>query len=69
MMKKMIQWVLAATLVCGASVLNSCKDAHAQEDNPAPPAVRTALIRTSPSWDSVELPDYSEGRRERAAGK
>ena len=26
----------AVTLVCGASVLNSCKDPHAQEDNPAP---------------------------------
>ena len=47
MMKKMIQWVLAATLICGASVLNSCKDAHAQEDNPAPQVVSTELIRTS----------------------
>ena len=46
MMKKMIQWVLAATLICGASVLNSCKDAHAQEDNPAPQVVSTELIRT-----------------------
>ena len=54
----MIQWVLAATLVCGASVLNSCKDAHAQEDNPAPQVVSTELIRTSQSWDGVELPDY-----------
>ena len=60
-MKKMIQWVLAATLVCGASVLNSCKDAHAQEDNPAPQVVSTELIRTSQSWDGVELPDYFEG--------
>ena len=61
MMKKMIQWVLAATLVCGASVLNSCKDAHAQEDNPAPQVVSTELIRTSQSWDGVELPDYFHG--------
>ena len=69
MMKKMIQWVLAATLVCGASVLNSCKDAHAQEDNPAPQVVSTELIRTSQSWDGVELPDYFEWRPELVAVK
>ena len=69
MMKKMIQWVLAATLICGASVLNSCKDAHAQEDNPAPQVVSTELIRTSQSWDGVELPDYFEGRPELVAVK
>ena len=33
-MKKIMNWVLAATLVCGATVLTSCKEAHAQEDNP-----------------------------------
>ena len=69
MMKKMIQWVLAATLICGASVLNSCKDAHAQEDNPAPQVVSTELIRTSQSWDGVELPDYFVGRPELVAVK
>lgn len=69
MMKKMIQWVFVAILVCGASVLNSCKDAHAQEDNPAPQVVSTELIRTSQSWDGVELPDYFEGRPELVAVK
>ena len=63
------QWMLAATLVCGASVLNSCKDAHAQEDNPAPQVVSTELIRTSQSWDGVELPDYFVGRPELVAVK
>ena len=33
-MKKILNWVMAATLVCGASVLTACKEAHAQEDNP-----------------------------------
>lgn len=69
MMKKMIQWVFVAILVCGASVLNSCKDAHAQEDNPAPQVVSTELIRTSQSWDGVELPDYFVGRPELVAVK
>jgi len=69
MMKKMIQWVFVAILVCGASVLNSCKDAHAQEDNPVAKVVSTELIRTSQSWDGVELPDYFEGRPELVAVK
>ena len=69
MMKKMMQWVLAATLVCGASVLNACKEAKAQEDNPAPKVVSTELIRTSQSWDGVELPDYFQGRPELVAVK
>ena len=68
-MKKMMQWVLAATLVCGANVLNSCKEAKTQEDNPAPKVVSTELIRTSQSWDGVELPDYFQGRPELVAVK
>ena len=49
-MRKIMSWMLAAIFICGASVLNSCKDAHAQEDNPAPQVVSTELIRTCPSW-------------------
>ena len=75
-MKKMINWVLAATLICGASVLNSCKEAKTQE-NRAPAAeeqvekkvVSTELIRTSQSWDGEELPDYFQGRPELVAVK
>ena len=68
-MRKMIHWVLAATLVCGASVLTSCKDAHAKEDNPVKQVQSTELIRTSQSWDGVELPDYLQGRPELVAVK
>jgi len=75
-MKKMINWVLAATLICGASVLNSCKEAKTQESQ-APAAeeqvekkvVSTELIRTSQSWDGEELPDYFQGRPELVAVK
>ena len=59
-MRKIMSWMLAAIFICGASVLNSCEKAHAQEDNPAPQVVSTELIRTSQSWDGVELPDYFE---------
>ena len=68
-MRKMIHWVLAAILVCGASVLTSCKDAHAKEDNPVKQVQSTELIRTSQSWDGVELPDYLQGRPELVAVK
>ena len=68
-MKKMMHLVLAATLICGASVLSSCKEAKANEDNPAQKVVSTELIRTSQSWDGVELPDYFEGRPELVAVK
>ena len=33
-MKKMIQWVLVATLTCGASVFTACSS---NDDNPATP--------------------------------
>jgi len=73
-MKKIMNWVLAATLVCGASVLSSCKEAKANEDNPAQEVTaqevtNEELIRTSQSWDGVELPDYLQGRPELVAVK
>ena len=33
-MIKLINWVLAATLICGVSVMTSCKEANAQKDLP-----------------------------------
>ena len=67
-MKKMMHWVLAATFICGASVLN-CTEAKAQESDSKPKVVSTELIRTSQSWDGVELPDYFQGRPELVAVK
>ena len=62
-MKKMMNWVLAATLICGASVFTSCKQAKTQEaqapateEQAEKKVVSTELIRTSQSWDGVELP-------------
>jgi len=67
-MKKVMQWVIAATLLCGSTVYMACEEMHA--DNPTGPKVEmTELIRTSQSWDGVELPDYFEGRPELVAMK
>ena len=62
-MKKMMQWVMAATLLCGAmSLLTGCGNANGHDDLKE---VRTTeLVRTSQSWDGVELPDYLQGRPE-----
>ena len=75
-MKKMINWVLAATLISGASVLSSCRQAKtqdaqvpAQEEQAEKKVTSTELIRTSQSWDGVELPDYFQGRPELVAVK
>ena len=78
-MKKILNWVLAATLICGASIMTSCKEKQvqqAQENTPemqvadsAKKVVSTELIRTDKSWDGVELPDYLQGRPELVAVK
>ena len=40
-----------------------------QNNNPAQAVQSTELIRTSQSWDGVELPDYLQGRPELVAVK
>lgn len=63
-MKKVYYWVFAAILICGTTAvslsLTSCNEAQA-EDNPIPEVKSKELIRTSQSWDGVELPDYLVG--------
>ena len=73
-MKKMTLWVLAATLVCSTTTLSmtSCKKAQTEEtkeEQPVQQVQSTELIRTSQSWDGVELPDYLQGRPELVAVK
>ena len=69
-MKKMMNWVLAATLFCGtAAFMTGCKEAKAQEDNASQEVTSEELIRTSQSWDGVDLPDYLQGRPELVAVK
>ena len=73
MQKKSFYWMMAAILICGLTItsvsLSSCEKANAQEDNPAPKVESTELIRTSQSWDGVDLPDYFQGRPELVAVK
>ena len=71
-MKKILTYVMSALLLTGATsfVLTACTMANANNENPAPQeVVRSELIRTSQSWDGVELPDYLQGRPELVAVK
>ena len=65
-MKKIYVWMMGAILVCGATTVSliSCTKAYGQEDNPAQQVVTTELVRTSQSWDGVDLPDYLQGKPE-----
>ena len=62
----MMIWVFAAILLTGCSsnkaILNSGDKVKSQ-------VVSTELIRTSQSWDGVELPDYLAGKPELVAVK
>ena len=69
-MNKIFNWVMAVTLVCGATaIMTACKKDNAHEDNAAQAVKSEELIRTSQSWDGVELPDYLQGRPELVAVK
>lgn len=75
-MKKKLTFLLAVCLIISsasllnscktaASLLNSCKTVNAGSATRPHRQVETAeLIRTSQSWDGVELPDYLQGRPE-----
>ena len=68
-MKKMMKWVLAATLLCGFNTVaygqNCCCCCKQHDNNNGAQKVEsTELIRTSQSWDGAELPDYPVGKPE-----
>ena len=68
-MNRVFSRVMAATLVCGALFLMGCKGTDGQENNEVQEVRSAELIRTSQSWDGVELPDYLQGRPELVAVK
>ncbi len=62
--------VAALVIACGIIVgVMVCEKAHAQEENAASAVKSVELIRTSQSWDGVELPDYLQGKPELVAVK
>ena len=68
-MKKSINWLFTAILICGSmSFMTACKTTNVQEKS-IKTVKNVELIRTSQSWDGVELPDYLQGRPELVAVK
>ena len=79
MRKTTFKLMFAAILICGVTALmTACKktivqenvqETVAQEDSTVQTVKSEELIRTSQSWDGVELPDYLQGRPELVAVK
>ena len=67
-MKRMKLWMLAA-LAVSMWAMTSCKTMKGAADSAQQQVVSTELIRTSQSWDGVELPDYLQGKPELVAVK
>jgi quercetin dioxygenase-like cupin family protein len=69
-MKKTIYWMLVAILAfSGVSTFTSCNEKKADNSVTEQKVEHTELIRTSQSWDGVELPDYLQGKPELVAMK
>ena len=68
-MKRLIVWVFSAVIgISALSELSACKKVSVSNDNEVAGKVEAIeLIRTSQSWDGVELPDYLQGRPELVA--
>ena len=63
-MNKIKKWIIGGLLLCAACVIYACNvdgdDAEVQS---------VELLRTSQSWNNVDLPDYPQGQPELVAVK
>ena len=64
------QMFAAILIICGMMIfVTGCKKSNPQEEASEQTVKSEELIRTSQSWDGVELPDYLQGRPELVAVK
>lgn len=66
-MKQFTKWTIVAAICCCSQLLFSCTETNSEKATQE--TISTELLRTSQSWDGVELPDYPEGRPEMVAVK
>lgn len=67
MINKLTKWMLVAAICCTSNLLYSCN--QSDNNDSTNDVVTTELLRTSQSWNGVELPDYPQGRPELVAMK
>lgn len=63
-MNKITKWLIASLVLCVISVICSCN-----VDEMVDEVKSIELLRTSQSWNDVDLPDYPQGRPELVAVK
>ena len=63
-MNKMTKWLMCGLIICAIGIA-ACNNSHNAESE----VKSIELLRTSQSWNEVELPDYPEGRPELVAVK
>lgn len=63
-MNKMTKWLMGSLIICAISIIG-CFNINDAEDE----VESIELLRTSKSWNDVELPDYPQGRPELVAVK
>lgn len=63
-MNKMAKWLMGSLIICAISIIGCCKINDAEDE-----VESIELLRTSKSWNDVELPDYPQGRPELVAVK
>ena len=66
-MNKIKQLILAAAITSSAAFFTSC--GQADKGSAATEVQTTELLRTSQSWNEMELPDYPQGKPEIVAMK
>ncbi len=66
-MKKITKWLTVVVILCSTNVLYSCKKAN--KENQITEVENKELLRTSQSWNGVELPNYPQGKPELVAVK
>ena len=63
-MNKMTKWLMGSLIICAISIIG-CYNINDAKDE----VESIELLRTSKSWNDVELPDYPQGRPELVAVK
>ena len=63
-MNKMAKWLMGSLIICAISIIGCCNINDAEDE-----VKSIELLRTSKSWNDVELPDYPQGRPELVAVK